>query len=339
MNKILKENMEELMKNLNSKKYQKAIRDFYKNRVAKLDETQIDEESFVSYAKAFTIQKYLNPKTEDCIRRDIMFDTYTGKIDINDIADLLITIKESANPTVNMLVQKHIDYMKELQEYEDTLAFKELSKREDEIEKTIKEINGFTTIEEIKSGVYKAPRNYKISAEELEVIEKARKVPEKIQLIHTLYDEEAQFRIVCNYDAIDDEELKQYAYHTDKANPEFEIIYEDGTIVNYYRGDIRIKPFKFADVMYYTKLEFAKEYYADEDDERTPIAKILSGKMDSELDIFSMTEDDLEENLYPAFTTIYAKMYVLDQEQPKAKMIKAEKELDKIKKLVKAYNL
>ena len=68
-------------------------------------------------------------------------------------------------------------------------------------------------------------------------------------------------RTICNYDVIKEETIKSLVPHTNKNNPDIEILFNDGTIINYYKGDIRILPFNFKQLVEYIKLMFVYNYY------------------------------------------------------------------------------
>jgi len=269
----------------------------------------------------------------------MLLDLLNGYVDPSYYIAIIDALNNTCGDIIDYNIKQNLDYLNDLRKYESDPAFKELSKRDHEVFKFAKWFNCFTTVEEIKSGEYMVPNDYKISEEELELMRKAKMTEGINRRIHELYDEDNGERAKCNYAAIKDEEMKKYAYHTDADNPEFEIILEDGSIINYWRGDIRVKPFSMNDVIYYTKLQFIGEYYGEI--KPNPIGCLLShfNGIDPELDIYSMTDEEFARNLFNAFPEVYGKLYGLDQLPSESIKNKSNEQLEGMKQLIRKYNL
>ena len=116
MKEVFSEALKELIKNLNSEKYEKALRSFYKTRVAKMEKVPLDEETFVSYIKAYSIKRFLDPAVESYEKRDIQFDAYVGNISVNDIVDVFYIVeKKGFINTDNQMIREPEEITKELE--------------------------------------------------------------------------------------------------------------------------------------------------------------------------------------------------------------------------------
>ena len=291
----------------------------YLNKDNNLERTAQNMEKFISYLKAQYIKEFFETDDEE-IQEAIIESAFMGKVYPNRIYWIFDNINISSAKVGQFMNLDGVKKIKELQQYLNNPMYKELSKKDEYIKKSIIENQKYNTIEEIENGKYIQHKGYTLDKEEIQTIKNAKLIPTINRTIHVLYDEYDEYRIsYCEYEDIDDEILKKFAFHTNKNNPEFNIIFEDGTIVNYFYGDIRVMPYKLEDYLTYTKLHMIEEMEQSNDKE------------------FQNDEFELLMTIGIVRTTI---VLLLLLEVYTKKMINRSKEkLNDLKQLVKKYNL
>ena len=225
-----------------------------------------DESEFVRYLKAFLIDKF--NEVPDEIKDHLINELRDGIVNTYLVETFVEIIRgEQAN------VNEYIDGItlgdfSDLLVYKDDEIFKRLSSNNEWIRGLTKENNNFISILELENGNYFLPGNYRLSKDEINTIKCSKMLAPIIGMVHSKYDEMcydengvSEERTICNYDVIKEETIKSLVPHTDKNNPDIEILFNDGTIVNYYKGDIRILPFNFKQLVEYIKLMFVYNYY------------------------------------------------------------------------------
>ena len=141
--------------------------------------------------------------------------------------------------------------------------------------------------------------------------------------MHELYDVEGMLWPYCEYEDIpEDSILKRFAFHTDESNPLFKIIFEDGTIVEYLFGDLRVLPYKYQDMITLTKLYMTKELQDNDIFDTMSIPK-------EDFIMLVRISANRSQAILNTLSTVYTKRMIDD----------SKKEIEGIKELVKEYNL
>lgn len=242
------------------------MHDFYEKYSEDLYDEWRCEKKFVAYLKAFYILVFLDANDE-------MKDKLISNFENNDLSG----IAHSAIDNFNAMCAKPGEFMtgfdrdiEGIFEYQSDELFSKLSFDFDinEIADILMDFSGIISMVDIKAKDTTATNGYEFSKDEIDTIEKAALVKYFIDALHIAYDyRESDYKLKCNYDAITDEFIKKFAYHTDKKNPEFKIALNNGLVVNYYEGDIRFYDLNFVQMVNLLKAYFINNYYNGEDDE------------------------------------------------------------------------
>lgn len=331
-------NIEKLQKIFESATFREAALEYYERKERFLNDDCKDPSIFIPYLKAAIMDTYMNAdeETKEELLEELSYEVIEPELDI----DLIYTINTSVSSEGNKPIRdKDKEYLESLSEHIDDPIYEELSKHNKDIIKCIVRDNGFKFMRDIKPGktFTSGRKTHTFDEEEIKTLERSKFVIPLLNRVHELYDEyEGELdKPRCNYDAIEDETLKKFAFHTDKENFEFEIIFDDGTIMNYCMGDIRFKPFNFKTVVKLTKLAFVELY---RNDSQNDIERIFNS-FNQSIDPYNMTEEEFDDSISASFEHIYKYLYCADEKES-VKMLKDAKE-DKIKmnKLILKYNL
>ncbi len=287
-----------------------------------------DEYTFFSYLKAYFIYEYLK---KDDRQKELFIVTLEKGIGYKSTFKEFIEKINAIDATPFELTDKEVlDRLAELRIQSNESIYRELSKSNKEIAKIIKKNYNYYTIDEIKEGksLRIGNKEYKLSNEEIEIIDGVKKNFQLNQFAHMVYDEKGYFCYECDSEIHnDDEVLKRFLVNTNRNNPEIKIIYSDGKIVDYYNGYIRLKPYNFKDIVEYTKLYYTENYEElkrfQQDRFKT---KTMSYKVGKSMICLSFEKaisilDGLED--------IYTKKTIEE----------AKEEFTKLKKIVKEYDL
>lgn len=230
------------------------------------DFQDLDDDLMVSHAKAFIVMVYNsldNDEKKEEFINDIQ-DRLRGpaiiRVLIRDFIGNVNSLKSKIGDPINKDI---FETIKELEKYKDIEVYKELSKGNNEIAKIIKYAQGYLTIKELKKHCHdeSTTENYVISEEEIRILEITKNYPHSNQLAHLLFDEVRNYDYYCDHEINGEKDaLKQLLINTNKQNPKFDIVFDDGTIACYHEGYIRIRPYNFKHIVRYTKLYFAKNF-------------------------------------------------------------------------------
>ena len=257
---------EDIIKLLNDPEVERSIRGIYRIVSTHLkDEFKcIDEDTMISYAKAYLIHEY-NSIENKYDKKHFLVEIKKGII--YPVLDNFIRSLNGSIAKPGELVKKYVvDEIRELKEAKDTEIYRILSQDNKYIAREIAKYHGFHTIGYFKKRAEenKGVQSYLehiIPEEELKIIEATKNYPIPNQIAHMLYDVRSNIYYYCDHTInSEDEKLKNLLVSTKQQNPRFEIVFKDGTIVEYNNGDIRIKPYTFKQLVEYTKLYFAQEF-------------------------------------------------------------------------------
>ena len=328
-------NMEKLLEVLNSKEFIEYAKERYESKEHLMYDEWKNFNVFVRCLKATYVENFLKADTEKK-KEYIILSIPMHHIESDYVLSVIETLNTSVSSVNDPRNKKDIAYLKKIQQYEKDPMFDVLSERDEEIEMYAVMLNSFVYLDDLEEGIYTIDTDYRFSDEEIETIKKAVMFPDFNNIMHALYDEDDGInKATSSFDKIEDEALKKLVFHTNKKNPEFEIICEDGTIVNYHLGDIRIKPFKMEDVIKFTKLAFISQYHNGPESE---IGGFLVGSVDQNIDPFNMSTEEFEENIGSAFYEVYGRLYGLDEIYSKKMIDNAQDEIKTIQKIIKKYN-
>ena len=116
--------------------------------------------------------------------------------------------------------------------------------------------------------------------------------------------------------------MNRFAIHTNKENPLFKIVFEDGTIVEYILGDFRVLPYKFQDILQITKCLIVEEL-----------------KENDIYDIEKMDKRELGEEIKNKSNRAISLLNLLREVYTKKMIETANRKVEDIKQLVKEYKL
>ena len=333
--------LNEFINMLNDDKMTAKFYEYYKECTFDIDKKWKNPHKFVSYIKAFYVDRYIEAP-EDL--KELLFNQVKdGQLNYGANYVFLNTLRGMAAKVNQFIEYDEYGELVAPEEYSDDPLYDTLTEHYTEhIAEIVKTYGSYITIEELVDGNYEVVDGYVVSQDEIKTILYAKLIPGYISAVHALYDEfddENDERTICNYDAIEDETLRKLAFHTDKDNPDYDIIFPDGIIMNYYKGDIRFCPITFDEIVEYTKLKFIDNYYyGDENDvfqeqlkEHPDIdANVSFDEMDGEtFGKLVMLAAELVVSAANAFENIYSKR-MIDQ---------YNNDVDRMSKLVLKYKL
>lgn len=253
---------EKLLIMLKDPKYSDMLAEMYTSIKFSLNEEwqSVNDEVMLSYLKAYCL--YCCDNKSNARQQELYLFSLNMGFPIagvvSEFVDKMNTVSALVGETVN---KDRIKDLKRLLDYRDTNTFYELTKSDKTIIKTIKQVCGLITIKELKEGKYQKKNDYEVTPEEIETIEKVKAHPELNQIAHTLYDEKKSYYYKANLKkANEDDIIKNFLITTNKNNPEYNILFNDGTIVNYFEGELRVKPYKLQHILLFTKLFYAANY-------------------------------------------------------------------------------
>lgn len=315
-------NIKELIKDLKSEDFIASAKESYYFLTSEKEENKVSFEEYISALRGLFIDKFITAISEEGINY-IMNAAQNSDIFAVD-ANGIFKLVEATKAKIGDLVEK--DYLKKIRDitdYQDEPLYDDLSKYNNVIVKYIKDIHFYYSIRQIKMGNYKAEANYRLSQKEIRMITNVRMIGPINRIIHANYDINDFLWPCCDFDEIpEDSVLKRFAFHTDKENPLFKIVFEDGTIVEYLYGDLRVLSYKFQSLLTLIKLN---------------IVKIL--EENKIYDVEFLEKEDLIKVLVHATNIAQATLNTLTEVYTRKMIDDSKKELEDIKELVKEYNL
>ena len=323
--------LDRLIHILNGEEYHELLKNMYLAHKNSLNAKwqNIEDDTMVSYLKAYCVAMYMDIKDER--QKELFIVSITLGYALLAICPAFIgQLNTAAAKMAELINTEVLDDLKELSKYSNHPIYKELSKSNKVIANIVKEQHRYLTIEEIKNGKYLKngcnPTGYKITGKEIEMLDRAEKFKKLNVLAHLLYDEREIVKYKSDYNINNESEmLKKFLMPTHANNPEYDIIFKDGTIVNYFMGDIRIRPYKFQDVLTYTKLFYASHY-------------------EKMKEFFNVKENDIsidiaKQMVKSSFLNVIEMFYCLEDVYTKKMIDNSKEKVLKMKKLVEDYNL
>lgn len=320
--------IEDLIEAVNSVEFQDAVERIYDTLYESFNLKDYDVDTFTSFFKAYYIIEFKKADTRQ-EKTKLINEAATGGVYSEDAYWLFDTLTTS-NATIGQVIDEElVMYLRYLNKYLKDLRYEDLTKRDEKIKQIVKEINGYFTIEEIKNGNYTAQYGYKLNKKEIKSIEYTQMTACLNKLIHNLYDER---NILgdnrCLYDEIEEDNvLKRFDFHTDRINPEFEILFDDDSIIRYYKGDIKVRPYKLDDIIKYIKLYIIESY------------EKLGDRQKELIQIKDFDDELLKETVCMVFFRVYTDLNDLEDVYTKKMIDASKKELEAVKQLCKKYNL
>lgn len=330
---------EEFIQFLNTGNTQNRIAGLYQcvKEHLKPEFQELDDEIMISYLKSFILIEY-DSITNKYEKKKFAIDIKQGCFQLL-LEKFIKSINGSTAKMGDIVNKEVIVELKELLKYKDREIYKKLSTVNRKISKIIADYQGFLSINYLKK---KAEENkgvksyfeHIISEEELKIIEKTKEVDFlQNQIAHMLYDEKDYYYYYCNPNINSEEDtLKCLLISTNENNPRFNIVFDDGIIMEYHMGYIRMKRYTFKQVVEYTKLYFTKNFdqmlkdYTNQNNNILYGAPMTKEKLIRDMLINSYT---YVRDMLDAYDDIYTQKMIND----------SKKELTKIKKTAKQYHL
>ena len=300
------------------------------------DFQDVEDDLMISHAKAYIVKIYDGLETAEAKKEFIDFlNDMAGPTMIHSLVrDYMANVNSLKYKIGDRVDQKLPETIKELEGYKDSNVYKELSKDNNKIARIIKEYHGYLTLKELKSKCHEESNDgeYIVSEEEIKIIEATKNYPIPNQLAHLIFADRKEWDYHCDHEIKNENEaLKSLLVSTNKSNPKYDIVFDDGTIVCYKAGDIRVRAYNFKQVLRYTKLYCARNFdkmslFFDDPknskrfDAETPENK---GKQ------FIIQSFIRTRGLLADYECVYTKKMIED----------AKTNLDKVKELTKKYDL
>lgn len=315
-------NIKELIKDLKSNDFLMALEEVYNFNSADKETPNVKFEEFTSAIRALFVDEYITARDDDELKNILYAAEYSDIYAVD--ADSMYKLLETANSKIGEVIAK--DYFKETMYILDNRfdsMYEDLSNYNNVIANYIKNEYCYFTIKQIKMGNYTRPVDYSISQKEMRALENVKFLGPVNRLIHSIYDVDGIPWKYCEYDKIPkDSILNRFAIHTNKENPLFKIIFEDGTIVEYILGDFRVLPYKFQDILQIAKCLIVEEL---KENDISYIEKIDKSELGEEI----KNKSNRAISLLNLLREVYTK-----------KMIDtANRKVEDIKQLVKEYKL
>ena len=313
-----------------------SIQDLYSYAKKRLKKNMTIEE-FESFFKAYLIHNMSTKKEifNFCDLKETLNNTRFLKMIVYDFIIMINATKAKISELID-----DVDYneLKDLEDYINDPMYKELSEKDQIIGMIIKDEFCYVTIGDIKTGSYLTNGHnigkYTLSKEEIEKIEEAYKFSHLNELAHLIFDDRIDTIYEYKEDTKDKDIMRKLIINTGKHNPEYEILFKDGTIINYRNGYFRKKPYNYFDLINYTKLYLIANYYEIEED----IGKYMDfdfESIDPELFEIIKFQDEIE----TAFSRVVNMLYSLEDVYTKKMIDNSKEEYTKVKKILKDYNL
>ena len=327
---------------LNTREFKRLVRETYFFSKEYLDKRieVVDDRIMISYARAYITNEY--EKLENDLEKRLFLEAMRNGYFVVELMDCFIKSINSTRSKMGDLVHKDtIEELNKLLPYKNTDMYKELSKYNNYIAKTIKEFHGYRTIKELRERCKDKPqgrglfREYIISEEELNVIEGTKNYFLGFnQYGHMLFDEKKNADYYWNHEVKNKDEIfKNLIVNTKKNNPRFDIVFNDGMILEYFKGDIRLKPYKFGSLVHYTKLYLVKNHEEMEDAYADSIEVYTSSKDNDSREQF------VRQLLLNSFVNVFAMLHETEDIYTKKMIDDAKTDMKKMKELVKKYQL
>lgn len=315
-------NIKELIKALKSDDFIASAEESYEFITCDKEEIKVSFEEYISALRGLFIDEFISAISDEEINH-IMNAAKNSDIFAVD-ANGMFKLVEATKAKIGDVIEK--DYFKQISDiidYQDEPLYNDLSKYNGAIVNFIKKNHFYYSIKQIKRGNYETAGNYRLSQKEIRMIENVKMIGPINKIIHDNYDTNDFLWTCCDFDEIpEDSVLKRFAFHTDKGNPLFKIVFENGTIVEYFYGDFRVPSYKFQSLVTLTKLNIVKIF------EENDI-----------YDIESLEKEKLIQIVKSAANISQATLNTLEEVYTRKMIDDSKKELDDIKELVKEYNL
>lgn len=246
----MEKRVSELINALNSDKIGEMLYSYYWDNEGMLKPLWRCPKKFTKYLKAYYLKLYLTSEKEkqDTIYNEIIDGNINVAVNYK-FMNQIVASQANTTENIDFVSPKELTF---LEDYEDDPLFDELSDDDDNIRNYVLKSEKIIQFDDLLTGEYIPIDDYVISKEELATIEKIKDFPELSDIAHEVSGELVDERVIIN--------------HPNKKNPQYGILFEDGTIVIYYNGDIRVLKMKLDEIIRYVKLQFIDYYYNAEDD-------------------------------------------------------------------------
>lgn len=331
----------EFLKSDGFESYANTVYNYYSEKL----NMNIKGKQFATFLKAYVLDIYDNIDDENKNKfiEKIQFFALTAE----EIEFLIFKLNACLSKPNDHINKDSEEFFEELESYKDNSIFSSLAQYRKEIFKVLSTEMGVYTIKQIKAGDYHIPEidleghmgEYFLDDNEIETIEKAHKASLLVDLGHSLYDDieyiqrptifgniEMDKHITCDYEKADNDGLGNIIFNTLKDEPkiEIDIVFEDGIIMQYHKGNIRRKQYTINEMMTYI--------YAD-------IVMRLEKLGFDENNISAIDPDELESMIDFACMEITAQSDYLGEIYSKKMIDSSKKYIKKLAKISKEENL
>ncbi|MBR4830324.1 MAG: hypothetical protein IKZ96_00965 [Bacilli bacterium] len=260
-----------------------SVYDFYNENSESLRPKWRDEYLFLKYYRANIIDTYIRaPKST----RDLLFNSFK---DNNINTSLFSGVVENLNSYIAKEGERIYPCgIRGLFDYATDSLYEKLCRDDESIIEAIISECHLLTMDDVKESNPIVTGYYKFTPDEIKTLEKASCFPAIVDQAHLLYDEMGPSReLYCNYELIENDLFREYAFHTDNDNDVFNIIDANGRIIRYFQGDISFYDGFFSDLLILTKLYFIWIYREN----------VLEEEPDDEDDTFDEYDDAEKESM------------------------------------------
>lgn len=245
---------------------------------------------FTKMCRAYLIDEYSKLKTEE---EKKAFVSRIERVPLEEevIEKIIYELNACVSKQNDIVDRKNIEFFNKLKPYLDKPICKELSEYKDQIfEIAQDELGGIFTIQQIKDGDYFIPyldgtmgvktlQPYILNEDDIKAFEDAHKAGVLVDLGHQIYDNSEyvihkkalgdtgvvltnpQREFGCDYEEADKNGLGGMIFTAcdDRLKGDFEVVFEDGVIMQYHNGTIRRKKFTLNQILAYIYADIAME--------------------------------------------------------------------------------
>ncbi len=320
------ERIKKLIEALNSDKITGMLHEYYEANDYALKPKWKCSKRFTKYLKAYYLKCFLEAEKE---KRDIIFnEIIDGNINVainNNFLKAVMASEANTSENIDYVDPKELLF---LDDYLDDDLYEELSDNDDDIRDYILKSEKIITFDDLVNGSYEPIDDYVISNEEIATIEKFKELPELSFIAHEINGEEIDERVIV--------------YQPNKKNPQYGILFEDGTIIIYYNGDIRVLKFKIEDIVKYVKLQFIDYWYNASED--NIFWTMVEGYENFDFDDAKLPLNEMNEYTYDVLLAIASETTIstilsLHQNYSKKMIRDGQKLLDKLGEHILHYHI
>lgn len=339
------ESRDKLLRILRSEEFRQDAGYIFINYAENLN-SKVNTEQFTTFLKAFILDMY-NAKDSEEKKEKFVKRMEHARLEEYEIEYLILKLNTCLSKPNDHIDKESVEFFEELEVYKSDNLCRVLSKYKDATFRMIADdLGGIFTIKQIKDGDYYIVHRgenrridefgYTLAEDEIKALEDAHKASALVDIGHSLYDDftyipheilgkKSYERLInCDYVKADEDGLGSMVFHTGKDTPQYktDIVFEDGIIMSYHRGDIRKNPYTLDELLSFVYADTAREL-----------------RDDGVNDISSMNPEDLKQMLLYSGLEVFSQLESFSKIYSKKMIDDAKVYVKKLGKIVEEENL